>query len=76
ESFFAGIPFSEAEKFLTDEGREIFASYSSAKTEPVNVIEYKGKRYFETMKILPDAADRDNPKDAEFIWYFKYLGEY
>ncbi|MDE7288435.1 MAG: hypothetical protein K2N71_02885 [Oscillospiraceae bacterium] len=76
ESFFAGIPFSEAEKFLTDEGREIFASYSSAKTEPVNVIEYKGKRYFENMKILPDSADRDNPKDAEFIWYFKYLGEY
>ena len=76
ESYFAGIPFSEAEKFLTDEGREIFASYSSAKTEPVNVIEYKGKRYFETMKILPDAADKDNPKDAEFIWYFKYLGEY
>lgn len=76
ESFFAGIPFSEAEKFLTDEGREIFASYSSAKTEPVNVIEYKGKRYFETMRILPDAADKDNPKDAEFVWYFKYLGEY
>ncbi|MBD5141229.1 MAG: hypothetical protein HDT25_07445 [Ruminococcus sp.] len=76
ESFFAGIPFSEAEKFLTDEGREIFASYSSAKTEPVDVIEYKGKRYFETMKILPEIADEDNPKDAEFIWYFKYLGEY
>ena len=76
ESYFAGIPFSEAEKFLTDEGREIFASYSSAKTEPVNVIEYKGKRYFETMKILPEIADEDNPKDAEFIWYFKYLGEY
>ena len=76
ESYFAGIPFSEAEKFLTDEGREIFASYRSAKTEPVNVIEYKGKRYFETMKILPEIADEDNPKDAEFIWYFKYLGEY
>ena len=76
ESYFAGIPFSEAEKFLTDEGREIFASYSSAKTEPVDVIEYKGKRYFETMKILPEIADEDNPKDAEFIWYFKYLGEY
>lgn len=76
ESFFAGIPFSEAEKFLTDEGREIFTLYSSAKTEPVNVIEYKGKRYFETMRRLPEIADRDNPKDAEFIWYFKYLGEY
>ena len=76
ESYFAGIPFSEAEKFLTDEGREIFASYSSAKTEPVDVIEYKGKRYFETMKILPEIADENNPKDAEFIWYFKYLGEY
>lgn len=76
ESFFAGIPFSEAEKFLTDEGREIFTAYSSARTEPVNVIEYKGKRYFETMRRLPEIADNDNPKDAEFIWYFKYLGEY
>lgn len=76
ESFFAGIPFSEAEQFLTDEGREIFVAYSSARTEPVNVIEYKGKRYFETMRTLPEIADKDNPKDAEFIWYFKYLGEY
>ena len=76
ECFFAGITFSEAEKFLTDEGVEIFASYSSAKTEPANVIEYKGKRYFETMRRLPEIADEDNPKDAEFIWYFKYLGEY
>lgn len=76
ECYFAGIPFDEAEKFLTDEGKEIFSAYSSAKTEPVNVIEYKGKRYFENMKVLPEIADRDNPKDAEFIWYFKYLGDY
>ncbi|MDE6594875.1 MAG: hypothetical protein K2K44_02550 [Oscillospiraceae bacterium] len=76
ESFFAGIPFSEAENFFTDEGREIFDSYSSVKTEPVDVIEYKGKRYFENMRTLPEIADKDNPKDAEFIWYFKYLGEY
>lgn len=76
ECYFAGIPFDEAEKFLTDEGKEIFSAYSSAKTEPVNVIEYKGKRYFENMKVLPEIADRDDPKDAEFIWYFKYLGDY
>lgn len=76
ESFFAGIPFSEAEKFLTDEGGGIFTAYSSAKTEPVNVIEYKGKRYFDTMRRLPEIADEDNPKDTEFVWYFKYLGEY
>lgn len=71
ESYFAGVPFSEVENFLTDEGKEIFDAYSSARTEPVNVIEYKGKRYFETMRCLPAEADENNPKDAEFIWYFK-----
>ncbi|MDE6133204.1 MAG: hypothetical protein K2G04_07520, partial [Oscillospiraceae bacterium] len=71
ESYFAGVPFSEVENFLTDEGKEIFEAYSSARTEPVNVIEYKGKRYFETMRRLPDEADLNDPKDAEFIWYFK-----
>ena len=76
ECYFAGIPFDEAEKFLTDEGKEIFSAYSSAETEPVNVIEYKRKRYFENMKVLPEIADRDDPKDAEFIWFFKYLGDY
>lgn len=73
ESYFAGIPMSEAEQYLTDEGKEIFEAYSSAKTEPVNVIEYKGKRYFDSMTVLPDIADRNDPKDAEFIWYFKDL---
>lgn len=67
---------SEAENFLTDEGKELFKAYSSAKTAPANVIEYKGKRYFDNMLTLPIIADRDNPKDAEFIWYFKNLGEY
>lgn len=76
ESYFAGIPMSEAEQYLTDEGKELFEAYSSARTEPVNVIEYKGKRYFDTMRTLPDIADRDDPKDAEFIWYFKSLGTY
>lgn len=71
ESYFAGIPMSEAERHLTDEGKELFEAYSSARTEPVNVIEYKGKRYFDSMTALPDIADRDDPKDAEFIWYFK-----
>lgn len=76
ESYFAGIPMSEAEQYLTDEGKELFKAYSSAKTAPANVIEYKGKRYFDNMLTLPIIADRDNPKDAEFIWYFKNLGEY
>lgn len=76
ESYFAGVPFSEAEKFLTDEGKEIFEAYGSARTEPVNVIEYKGKRWFETMRQLPAEADENDPKDAEFIWYFKHSGEY
>lgn len=71
DCFFIGIPYSEADRYLTDEGREIFANYGSAKTEPVNVIERTGKRYFENMHVLPDTADVNNPKDAEFIWYFK-----
>lgn len=75
EGYFAGIPLDEAKQYFTDYGKEIFAGYTSAKTEPAKVIEYKGERYFDTAHFISDIVDKENMTegDREFVSLFEYV---
>lgn len=70
---FAGIPLDEALQYLTDEGKEIFAGYASAGTEPAKVIEYKGERFFDVEMWIPHGVvDKESMTegDREFVKLF------
>lgn len=45
----ADAPISDILPFLNEEGRSLLEGYVSAESEPANVIEYKGKRYFDNI---------------------------
>ena len=47
--------------------------YVSAETEPPKVIEYKGKRWFDTTEWVPEIFDSKNltEDDREFISMFE-----
>ncbi len=42
-------PISDIMPFLNEEGRALMEGYAAAESEPVNVIENKGKRYFDNI---------------------------
>lgn len=76
--YWAGIPFDEAARYLTDRGKELFAGYLSAESVPANVIEYKGGRYFDTLTYIPDILDEGDitEGDRDFISLFKDAGNF
>lgn len=51
------IPAGDIMQYLNEKGRSLFEGYVSAESEPINVIEYKGKRYFDTIPVLTIEVD-------------------
>lgn len=41
------VPISNVAPYLTEEGRKLFEGFASAKSEPVNIIEKNGEKYFD-----------------------------
>lgn len=78
ETYFAGVPLEEAIPYLNDEGKALLDGYRSAESEPANIVEYKGEKYFDTVKYIPDVVDTDNITyaDMEFISLFNDADEY
>lgn len=77
EGNFAGIPLDEGLQYLTDEGKEIFAGYASAWTEPAKVIEYKGERFFDVEMWVPHGVvekESMTEGDREFVKLFENAG--
>lgn len=70
------FPASEFIPYMNDKGKELFEGYVSAETEPPNVVEYKGKRYFDNTEWIPYIFDRENltEYDREFISMFENAG--
>lgn len=64
--------------YLNEKGKSLLEGYTSAESEPVNVIEYKGKRYFDnifpTFKVgeawFPSRPRLFTDKDYEFLGLF------
>ena len=69
----ADIPVKEIVPYLNEKGKLLFDGYTSAETEPSKVIEYKGKRWFDTTEWIPEIFDRKNltDYDREFILMFE-----
>lgn len=67
------IPVNEVFPYLNEKGRSLFEGYVSAESVPANVIEYKGKKYFDTTLWVPDIMDESNPTDGdiEFVSLFE-----
>lgn len=70
------FPASEFIPYMNDKGKVLFDGYVSAETEPPNVVEYKGKRYFDNTEWIPYIFDRENltEYDREFISMFENAG--
>ncbi|MDE6710116.1 MAG: hypothetical protein K2J76_06480, partial [Oscillospiraceae bacterium] len=78
------LPASEFVPYMNDEGKALFEGYISAETTAPNVIEYKGKKWFDNVEWIPEIVDRENltDDDREFILMFEnawnvgyYLGQ-
>lgn len=41
------VPISDVLQYFTEEGRKLFEGFASAKSEPVNIIEENGEKYFD-----------------------------
>ena len=69
----ADIPAKEIVPYLNEKGKSLFDGYVSAETEPSKVIEYKGKRWFDTTEWVPEIIDSKNltEDDREFISMFE-----
>ena len=69
----ADIPAKEIVPYLNEKGKLLFDGYVSAETEPSKVIEYKGKRWFDTTEWVPEIFDSKNltEDDREFISMFE-----
>lgn len=78
------LPASEFIPYMNEKGKSLFEGYASAETTAPNVIEYKGKRWFDNIEWIPNIVDRENltDYDREFILIFEnarntkyYLGQ-
>ena len=67
------LPASEFVPYMNEKGKSLFEGYISAETTAPNVIEYKGKRWFDNVEWIPEFVDRKNltDYDREFILMFE-----
>lgn len=67
------LPASEFIPYMNDEGKSLFEGYISAETGAPNVVEYKGRRWFDNTEWVPYVFDRDalTDYDREFILMFE-----
>ena len=67
------LPASEFVPYMNEKGKALFEGYISAETTAPNVIEYKGKRWFDNVEWIPEIVDRKNltDYDREFILMFE-----
>lgn len=67
------IPAKEIVPYLNEKGKSLFEGYISAETTAPNVIEYKGKRWFDNVEWVPEIVDREKltDYDREFILMFE-----
>ena len=69
------VPLNEISPYLNETGRSFFEGCTSAESEPANVIEYRGSKYIDICRILPDFESRTmTGSDFEFIGLFKEVG--
>ena len=70
------LPASEFVPYMNKKGKALFEGYISAETTAPNVIEYKGKRWFDNVEWIPNIVDRENltDYDREFILMFENAG--
>ena len=75
---FRHLPAEDFIPYLNEKGKSLFEGYVSATSVPANVIEYRGRKYFDTMEWIPDFIDKDNLSDSdrEYISLFNNLSEY
>ncbi len=64
------VPIDDILPYLDEEGRELFGDATSAKSEPVDLIEYGGVRYVSTVKAIPEFCGTLTEGDYEFMSLF------
>ena len=67
------VPAMEILPYLNEKGKALFEGYLSAESVPANVIEYKGKKYFDTTMWVPNVVNESSPTDGdvEFVSLFE-----
>ena len=64
------LPISDILPYLNDKGKALFEGYVSAEAEPINIIEYKGERYFSTEHIFDFSNQSIDDGVYEFLSCF------
>ncbi len=64
------VPIDDILPYLDEEGRELFGGAASARSEPVDLIEYKGVRYVSTVSAIPEIYGPLTESDYVFMSLF------